>query len=418
MIQIRSDNAGIEKHLRALESAIEAGGGGLHSNLMISSHEGVLTIETADDMRAGREIIRLTRETVLPEDQFEVHYNGSSFDYSECEDALLGDEQRRLMEATIGLYNDTNKASLFERDSAFLCLRRHKALFDVVSEGRSLPKHTQEWMGKFDVAGDDDVETRHEFIADGFLKTRYLGYSDDKRVASVSILMPVVDFLNHHANGAGFAVAGAVRAGDLSVVNAQPVEGSRECYAFYGMMDALDSMLRYDFPDTLSPVVRSVPVELDFFGYGRISIGGPTAGNPVKGVSKAMRSVAQFTPNIFAPSDDDRANGVILNVPYMFIPVRAGMPLMMVRVLGYVLNDLIRRGDYDLSADDRRAWVKEAEGKILEANKVYYAKLASVAGALQADAPGDHVLDLFSMLAKSQVEKLAGYTGVLEVEAA
>lgn len=418
MVHIISDNPGIEKYLKQLESLISEGGGGLHSDLLIKSEDGNLAVETAEEMRPGREIIRLTRKVLLPEDQYEISCDGHEFSVSHPDGCLLSDLQKKLLDVMVGLYNETDKARIYQRDCVYLTLRKHPALKDIVFEGREVLKHVEDWEARFD-GNEDEQAVLHDFLAKGFLKTRFLGYSDMVRSTSVSILMPVVDFLNHNWSGASFNVSQNMRQGDLMVDNRQCVSGSRECFAFYGTMDAFDTMVRYDFPDLGAPVVRSVPLDLDFFDHGKIRISANTGGAYRKELPKSIAFLRKIMPNFLEPTQEQEREGVILNLSYLFIPGAAlKAPLAMVRVLNHALKHLCERAEITISDKDRSVWVRDAEQKIVAANVSYYARMKAVLDdALRSD-PDNAVLKSFQAVVDNHKDKLSAYQPAIEANVA
>ena len=107
----------------------------------------------------------------------------------------------------------------------------------------------------------------------GFLSTRgYLphGYSD-------IVLMPIVDTLNHHPEGAALRF----REGSLSVAESHAT-GTSECLLNYGggRRDPLGMALHYGFADQASNVARSAPITLELPRVGTVLIG--LSGAPAK----------------------------------------------------------------------------------------------------------------------------------------
>lgn len=107
----------------------------------------------------------------------------------------------------------------------------------------------------------------------GFLATRgYLphGYSD-------MVLIPIVDTLNHHPDGAPLRF----REGSLRV-GASHATGTSECLLNYGggRRDPLGMALHYGFADQASTVARSAPLALELPRVGSVRIG--LSGAPAK----------------------------------------------------------------------------------------------------------------------------------------
>jgi len=405
MAIIHSDNPGIEKHLNKLEALVEDSGGGLHSQLVIKSEGGNLAVETVEPMDKGREIIRLTRQSLLPEDQYKIGVQGDHFTLDFPSDSLLSDLQKKLTDCMVNLYNETGKVRLHRSYSFLLSLRDYPEILKHLQAGRVFSQIVTQWAPKVLEGLEGDEEDR--FLAETFLKTRHLGYNDHVRVSNVSILMPVVDFLNHHWRGAGFNVVRGVRKGDLTVNSSHPLEGCLECYAFYGALDAFDSWVRYDFIDLSAPIVRSVPLELVVPGVGTICVGAPTGGMSRAKLAKAVADLRLFVPTINVHDGDNSEKRV--DVSFLMIPVSAS-PKALVRVLHYVLALVLGHGG-DMTKQQKQDWVKEAEHTIVEKNIEYYKTLLTLSEAHISDDRGaSDGAALATQLAHSQLEKLGQYS--------
>lgn len=398
MAIIRSDNPEIEKALVRLEDLVSEGGGGIHSDLVIHCRDGALSLETRERMRPGREIIRLARENLLPSDQYEVEVRGGTFTARFETKSSFTTLQQKLADTMMELYTLTNKAALHRQYSFLLSLSGYPDLLDMVAAGRNMPREMAKWKDRIrnGLSGDD----MDEFVAKTFLKTRYLGYQDNVRTFSVSVLMPVIDFLNHHWYGASFAGGMSVRQGDLAVACAQPVESSLECYAYYGIMDPFDALLRYDFIDESSPLMRSVPLVLDAGDAGTIRVDSSLGAVNREPLHKSIADLGRFMPVVV---QDAAAKQVTAS--HLMIPVN-GSPLALRRILAHLLARLSGRGDdlpYILS------WVTEAERQVVEANRAYYERLRDAVRAHQAAKPADAGLERLLYLADLQLGRLAGY---------
>ena len=94
--------------------------------------------------------------------------------------------------------------------------------------------------------------------AEGFLATRCFGWrSDLEKDHRQPVLMPLIDLLNHHHQGAPYAISD----GAMRIKTAQA--GSRECFAHYGnRRDVLDLALHYGHCDHSTPFAHSAPLEI------------------------------------------------------------------------------------------------------------------------------------------------------------
>ncbi len=399
MAIVESDNPEIKKELLALEKLIEQGGGGIHSKVIICDQGGGLSIKTAEPMDRGKEIIRLSRDTLLPADQYNVLVKRDEFHLEFPKNSSLSNLQRQLAETMIALYNLTGKVRLHKELSFLLSLQPYPELFEKLKEGRVFGKNVLNWSERLRKGMDEDEF--NDFLSDSFLKTRHLGYGDHLRTSDVSILMPLVDFLNHHWQGAAFNVGLGVRKGDLAVTANQVVEGSTECYAFYGPMDALDTLLRYDFVDEYSPVVRSVPVTLEVDGFGTIKVNSTPGVINTKKLGKQIADLNRFIPTLTARKDKQ-----FFGVSHLLIPTD-GSPKALRRVLYIILANMTQEPEMDKSFYE--PWIRQAEAKILEINIAFYNDLLELTRKIsEKNGPGPG-LDRVNQMARAQLRKLAQY---------
>ena len=400
MTTIEADNAEIEKHLINLVDLVEEGGGGIHSNILLRARDGDLSVSTKEPIRRGGEIIRLTRKILLPSDQYIVGVKGDEFTLDFPKQTTLTTLQKKLAENMIALYNATDKVALHKKYSFLLSIKKYPEVLDYIVGGRNLPAKFIEWIAQ--AKEDMDQAALNDFVVDTFLKTRYLGYNDHIRMSNVSIVMPVIDFLNHNWSGASFAVGRAPRTGDIIVNNSQPVKDSAECFAFYGPMDSLDTLIRYDFIDVDAPVIRSVPIKLNTPDGGVIDISG--AFSALVNVAE-NKNIADL--HLYVPTTEMSEDGRHLTVTHVFVPY-SHSPLAMRRVLHYLLQQYFGK-DEGVDVEMCNKWVLEAERKIIDVNVSYYEGLLSLLGPLLSADPENIGLQNVKGLADLQLQKLMQY---------
>ena len=405
MVHIRAENPLIEKEIKNLINLVEEGGGGFYSKMLIESGDaGELSIKTIEEIAGGKELIRISKDVILPTDQCEITVKGDEFVWEFKKGGSLSDLQKKLFDSMFSLYNFSNKVAFQKKVSFFLNMRKHKEIFEKLIEVRNVPKGYQEYIDR--VQSGLEEQDVGQFIADTFIKTRQLGYMDHVRQANVSILMPVIDFMNHNWFGASFSAGRGPRAGDLVVNSRQPVEDSLECYAYYGPMDAMDTFMRYDFADLQAPAVRSVPVDLDVLGLGTIKINSNLGGIYNGKITKDMRLITKFMPN--TQLDEDKKE---LIVSYVFVPYGTS-PLALRRVLNHLWAEFFGKlGIKDeVSLDQKKNWIRESEDIIIKSNKAHYTDLLSMVRKAQGQKQEPmSALSELEILCDSQLMKLAAY---------
>ncbi len=395
---IETDNPIIEKELQNITDLVSEGGGGIHSNLLIQCHDGDLRVSTKDHMANGKELIRLSKGVLLPSDQYDVSLLGNEFNVSFPQTSALSTLQRKLAEGMINLYTLTNKASIQKSFSFQLNMGPYPKIMDKLCEARLINKNILDNRKKIEngLKG-KELDT---FLCDNFLHTRHLGYNDVEKSKSVPILMPVVDFFNHHWSGARFNVSKSIRPGDLIIGNSQPIPDNRECHAFYGVMDSLDSMLRYDFIDQYAPIVRSVPIELDLPNDKKIKVNSNTGAINLKKLTKDVADLDRYLPITDISTDKNT-----LKVSHLIIPTNSSQ-LALRRVLQSLLTKLLDEKDLK---NLPKTWIFEAEQQIIEKNNTYYKELSELVEKTIKERENSSILQQLQDLCRIQTEKLKLY---------
>lgn len=165
---------------------------------------------------------------------------------SEAADAVKAD----LLSAHCALYNATGKGRWFRAHHPRALLADTPEITSIVEQIK--PDFTP------------------DSSADGYLRTRVLGIRDPtKEGPSDSVLMPLIDNLNNHPDGAAFR-----RSQGISVNVSQPT-GTRECFAMYGQRrnDTLGLALSYGYLDTARGEAMSAPVHIEVAGLGEVTVG-------------------------------------------------------------------------------------------------------------------------------------------------
>lgn len=399
MAIIQSDNPEIEKELRHLEKLIEQSGGGIHSDVILFSKGYEIGVKTKGPMQPGKELIRLARGTLLPDDCYDLGAKNGNFTVDFPKHSPLSPLQRELTTCMISLYNLTDKVGFQKKVSFLFSLLPYPELLDYIGRGRQYSTDIKEWRKKLE-DDPDDTEIFNDFISKTFLKTRHLGYNDQIRATTVSVLMPVIDFMNHHWQGAAFHVGLGVRQGDLSIMNSQPIEGSLDCFAFYDIMDSLDSLIRYDFIDEFSPIIRSIPLELNVPDAGTIKIDSKIGSMNKKKLEKNIMDLNRFLP-VMTLNKAEKT----LFASHIMIPT-GGSPRALRRTLYILLGNLLKK---EIQTSIWKSWVEKAESEILEKNNTYYNGLMDLTKKHIKEHGTNPSLERIKTVAELQLKKLSQY---------
>lgn len=400
MVKIQTDDHVLQKALEGLTSRIVAAGGGFHSDLVISAQNGDFLVKTGSPMAAGKEIIRLSPNALLSSRNYELIAQGSDFVMEVPPESTFSSDQRGIAESMIEVYNILGKVDQFKSTSFLFVFQDYPELLEKLEAGRDLSMIKRDWFSQIGAG----VQGRElgKIIGDSFLKTRVLAYSDDQKQSKYSVLMPVIDFLNHHCGGAGFSIVSGVRQGDLVLHSAQPIEGSTECYATYGLLDAFDTFVRYNFVDMCAPFVRSVPLEFQGpDGEFTIKIGGLISAPATGHLANHVKDLKMFIPLMSLYSDKKT-----LTTSHIIIPDPKA-PKAMRRILGVFLSNLYGETVTDLSV--YKSWIAETERKIIDTNVKYYEDLKAFTETLVARDGEVYVLKSVIDLCDIQLKRLATY---------
>lgn len=401
MVSIVSENPALEKEIKGLLNTLVDAGTGIHSQLVIEEQGGGLSIKTAEPMDRDKEIIRLPRTVLMPGDQYLVDIKDKNFIIHYPETSIVSDLQRRVINSMYEIYNLCNKVRLHEQYSFLLSMRGCFPLLDYMATERDfISGPYKEWVQMLRMGPSD--EQYRKVVANTYVKTRPLGYSDHIRESSVSMIMPILDFMNHHWEGGFFAVGQAgTRKGDLVMHSSQPIKGSKECYANYGVMDAFDSLVRYDFVDEFAPIIRSVSLDFEGPAGDLIRVGSSQGFTFNTELKPEMQDLRRYIPDI-------KVKEGALEVSHLIIPSGASV-LALARVLNMVIREYNQLHSKTMSEPEIRAWRARMQQHVIEKNKAFYAGMLDFVAKLPAEQRDSFCVSRVKGMAELQQRKLGVY---------
>lgn len=401
MVSITASNATIEKEIRALVNLLKDAGGGFHSKMLIHEEGGGLSIKTTERMADGKELLRLPRTVLIPDDQYALDIVGNDFVVSYPQNSIANDTLRRIIDKNFEVYNVTNKIKLHKEFSFFLSLEKSPLIIEKLGEGRNfLVGPYVDWF-RMIKSGMTDQE-RKTLVCKTYLKTRPLGYSDPVRESATSMIMPILDYMNHHWTGALYMVHGnSLRKGDLVMNTSQPFEDSTECFSNYAIMDAFDSLLRYDFIDESAPIVRSVALDIEGPAGDEIRINNQMAFLFKGELKQEMRDLRRHIPNITVQDGKTNAS-------HLFIPTDNSR-LAMVRALNLILAVYNKHHSKTMTEEEIRLWMIKVQEKVVEKNMKYYEELLGLIDTLPLEEKESFGVKRISDLALHQIRKIKNY---------
>lgn len=190
---------------------------------------------------------------------------------------------------------------------------------------------------------------------ESFIATRVLGYRDknftEERCPKRSVLMPLVELINHHSCGARFNMSN----NSLAVL-ANLADGSSECFVNYGgARDALQMFINYGFADDSSSVATSIPATIPLIGdhpsieLGSLVVGRQPSKGPLPKIT-AHESTLILSKATFAPSNSDRFYAAFTLPVKSFAVQQGSSPEDADRVAERATHDLINFNQHQFEA--------------------------------------------------------------------
>jgi len=357
-MELVCDKAPVQNAISALHDICMREGAVLHDKLRMSvAGDGAIWLESTLPADSRDTLVSLPESCLPSLENARLAVEDGAIRLTERLPGL-GDAQAECLTHMLAVYNATGKLAAFRETTPWFALQDAPALLDRLAAGRAGAPRVAELRERTRAGTDDAV------LLDAFLGTRKYGaVKSAGGSVSHSVLMPFIDYANHHNQAPGFqpgdSTAGARHR--VSLVNAKPIGGSDEVRVRYTPMDALDSYLLYGFVDAEADVLRSVPLTIDLDG-GTIEVQARI--NPGKGkgkgaVPKQLADLGALLPEVTAAPGQVTAS-------YLLVP-EANRVLALRRTL----NWLIRRLEPQVKLDRLRGLVSEAEAQILAANRTF-----------------------------------------------
>lgn len=240
MVSIITDSSTIKDAVGKIIDLTRGAGAEFAPGLVLREENGNLRMETGPD--DGPLLVRMPEACLIPPADFRFGLEGDRL-MAMAEQGVTP-LRAQLMQATLDLYNLTGKLAAHKRSVPWWLAAAHPEVLDHILRLRDNPT----LRGYADVVrvGPDDG-----FLVETFFLTRTLAIKKDGK--TMRMLMPVIDFMNHHHQGAAFNTITDQRGFAIGMLKAQPVAGSVECFARYGDYDALTTWLHYGFADEHAP---------------------------------------------------------------------------------------------------------------------------------------------------------------------
>lgn len=342
---VDASTPGVADSVAGLLDLIVSAGGTVHPKMRVVERSGSFSVHLEGEDH-DLPLIRLPESLLIPVDDLDWDRDPGRIAVIGGRAALHADQQQAL-DLMLDVYNRTGKAAWARRHLPGCSMPGNEAVRAAVQ--RAAPR--------FGV-GDHSV-------AEVFIASRVLRLNAERRDPGHRVLMPVVDFLDHHRRGASFRVVD----GAMVIAVVRP-EDPTSCRAAYGARRSpLDTVLHFGFVDTSAGHARSLGLTVD---HPARPIGGVVT---VEG--RSLRAVSPLDPPVISVEEGR------LQLSHLTFDV--AHPDRIVGMLTLGLAGVSRRGD--LTVADPAEAARWLVVEVARRNAVELDAIAAVITAAGARGP-------------------------------
>ena len=287
----------------------------MHPDGMIKEEAGDLSVQWKPDAGSaptGSPLFHVPGELLIPIDGAVWSDRVDALELVEAPPNLTP-AQRDLLDLHVALYNALGKVPWARGHQPDIALRPDEPLLRAIRAIRPQLAWVDEPVGA------------------AFISTRTLGVKPrgpdglaDPSLVERSVLMPLIDAMNHHPRGARLSLS----ATGMEVGAWRPT-GSSECFANYGpRKDVLGLALHYGFLEPEPIRARSAPIDIEVADVGRVSVlatsvrsqhrlGPPTVSATADGIALSHVTFDRDRPEGF---------GVVVGMTVRSMALRQGIP--------------------------------------------------------------------------------------------
>lgn len=389
-MRIDADTSHVRWHLERLADLVDAAGGHLLPRARVRAAGTRLVVEADTPGAEADDLVALPAAALPAINRADVVLEGDRL-IRRAADPDATPRQTALLDTMLALYNALDRPAQWRRATPWLALADDPDLLRHLARGRDLG-------AKGRMAARMRAEGRQADLAlKSFLGSRSYQWLDGDR--RVPVLMPFIDFLDHHWDAPSFERRHAPAG--LAVRADRPRDGDPACYVRYGRLDGLTSYLNYAFVDGDAPIVNSVPATVTLDSEIKLQING----KPVTARADAARfgfaAAPYHVPRIAAPGRETVCldHAIVTDTRAPWAPLA-------------LFERLVGRLRPGLDARARRARAEDILRRLVEANEAYYThlrELATNARAPTAETPlgRDAALEACARLADQHLRLLA-----------
>ena len=380
---IESDQPELQRALENLVEEVERGGGWFHESLSLVVESGSIRVESTLPVGRVELLISVPEEILLPIDEIQMRISGDEIVIDSFADTATP-ERRRLSEQMIEIYNLCGKIPAHRAASPRFGFPENGDIARLLAEGRDLRNHS--------------VDSEHDPLLSDFMHCRVFSHNEGGTGKRRQVLMPVIDFFNHHPDAYGY-LAETARHPDHPVIGVEhwkPGPETRECYVCYSLFDSYDLAVHYSYLERGCRFVKSVPLVIGLEGLGSLRVRAAGAVALQRELPSRLLDLRAWMPVIILSSPQE------IELSHLIIPGFSDQHALR-RVLATMISAW--RPDMDLEAVAEH--VADAERAVLTENIRYYERLAE--GLRQGAEPSSAIAQSTLEMAISQLSLLRAY---------
>jgi len=388
MVKIDSDSAPVAKAISTLLASLQRHGANFNDRLTVCCRGNDLSLHMRAAGSPRAPIMGLPAECLLPVDEFRLALSGATIEVAEA-DPTASPARREILERVVEVLNLTDKVTQHRHSTPASLRRTLPEVYGRLCSGRLPPGQ------------EPPIHPSHNDPAiDDLLDTRTLVHRFGPASDPTLVMMPLMDFCNHHPLAYPFSSATGPDGQPLLTIRPfYPDSTTRECCVRYGIYDAYDCLLHYGFAERRAPFVISIPLEISLPSGGRLTVRARAMPPPPRSLPKAIADLKFYIPTFAV---DPATKSAVTS--HLMIP-QQNAPYALRRVLALILGPL------ELAPAGRplAKIIEEIEEQILSANWAFYNDLTAYLRS--TTLPDD-----FSRLRRTaqttidlQLEKLQGY---------
>jgi len=385
MARIESDQNEIRGHLEILVSLFEEAGGFINDAVTIVGRDGGLSVHADPALPQGDPLFSIPAQYLLPTAPFGLHLEGNDICMNKPS-AEVDPYHVKLMEQMLAIYNLCGKMEFHRANSpARLFIEAPD-----VCERIFLPNQLNA-IGKY---------PKEDFYLHDFLHSRVFSApqqdeSSDALKSKGELLLPIIDFLNHHQSAAGFQVADGV----MKISRFSPIAESNECFVQYSRMDAQIAFAVYGFVDTEATSLLTCPLRVEVPGIRPINFWRQPGSKRKNKVPKILADLRPMVPPVGIVNDERE-----LKVGYLVIP-RKDQPRAMRRIIRAIIAGLEKISD----PDQQFEITLEIERQIISGNIAHYEGILSYVDSVDVSDDLQPILEDAKRMARHQLSLLEAY---------